>query len=207
MEAHAVNGLGKDVFIKMLTTELKYQDPLQPMDSAAFITQLAQFSELEEMGNIRALMDGVAASLTSVNNLGMAGLIGKDVQVEGRVIPHVEGLPDTLKYYLGTNAGSVSIKIQNSAGDVVRKIGFGAQLAGMNSAVWDGFDNNGNLLPSGDYIFSVEAKDAANSPVTVAEYTFGRVTGVNYKAGVPYFIVNGGEVPAATVSEVRSSVQ
>ena len=207
MEAQPVNGLGKDVFIKLLTTELKYQDPLQPMDSTAFITQLAQFSELEEMSNLKALMGNAAASLTSVNNLSMAGLIGKDVQVEGRAFSHVEGLPDTLKYHLATDAGSVSIRIRNSAGDVVRKIGFSAQLAGMNSAIWDGLDNNGNLLPSGDYTFSVEARDAANGPIKVSEYTFGRVTGVNYKAGIPYFIVNGEEVLATTVSEVRSPVQ
>ena len=207
MEAQAVNGLGQDAFIKLLTTELKFQDPLNPMDSTEFITQLAQFSALDETRNTNALMGGVAASLTSVNNLSMAGLIGKEVQVEGVLIPHVEGAPDTLKYQLGADTNSTIIQVKNSAGDVVRTIGLGPQSAGMKSAVWDGFDNNGNLLPSGGYTFSVEAKDAKNIAVKTAEYTFGEVTGVNYIGGVPYLVVNGLEVAAATISEVRGTVR
>ncbi len=207
MEAGAVNGLGQDTFIKLLTTQLKFQDPLEPMDSTAFVTQLAQFSALEETSNIKNLMGGVAASLTSVNNLGMAGLIGKEVQVEGPLVSHVEGAPDTLKYHLGAEVSSVSIQVKNSAGDVVRTIGLGPQSAGMNAAIWEGFDNNGNQLPSGEYAFKVEAKDAANLPVKATTYTFGQVTGVNYKEGIPHLVVNGSEVPAATISEVRGTIR
>ena len=207
MEAQAVNGLGQDTFIRLLTTQLKFQDPLKPMDSTEFITQLAQFTALEQTSETNALMRGVSGSLTSVNNLGMAGLIGKDVQVEGSVIPHVEGGSETLKYQVGVDTSSIRIQVTNSAGDVVRTFGLGPQKAGVHSVVWDGFDKNGNLLPSGVYDFSVEAKGATNSPVKATEYTFGRVTGVNYKNGVPYLVVNGADVAAATISEVRSSAQ
>jgi len=207
MAAEAVNGLGQDVFIRLLTTQLKFQDPLKPMDSTEFVTQLAQFSALEETTNIKTLMGGVAASLTSVNNLGMAGLIGKEVQVEGALISHVEGAPDTLNYRIAADASSVRIQIRNSVGDVVRTFGLGPQSPGVQSAEWDGFDNNGNLLPSGQYVFSVEAKGATNLPVAATEYTFGQVTGVSYDAGVPYLLVNGSKVPAATVSEVRGTVR
>jgi len=207
MEAQAVNGLQQADFIKLITTELQFQDPLNPVDSTEFISQLTQFAALDETRSINTLMGGVAASLTSVNNLSMAGLIGKDVQVEGSVIPHVEGGSETLKYQVGVDTSSIHIQVTNSAGDVVRTFGLGPQKAGVHSVVWDGFDKNGNLLPSGVYDFSVEAKGATNSPVKATEYTFGRVTGVNYKNGVPYLVVNGADVAAATISEVRSSAQ
>jgi len=207
METQAVKGLGQADFIKLITTQLQFQDPLKPMDSTEFIAQLTQFSTLEQTTEMRSLMGGVAASLTSVNNLGMAGLIGKEVQVAGKLFSHMEGAPDTLKYDLDAGASSIGIQVINSAGDVVRTFGLGAQTAGMQSAIWDGFDNNGNLLPSGEYAFSVEAKDATNLPVKATAYTFGQVTGVNYKQGVPFLVVNGSEVSAATISEVRATIQ
>jgi len=213
MEAQAVNGLQQADFIKLITTELQFQDPLNPVDSTEFISQLTQFAALDETRSINTLMDGVAtslrsvsASMASVNNLGMAGLIGKEVQVAGTFLSHLEGAPDTLNYHLDAKARSIGIQVINSAGDVVRTF-LGPQEAGMNIAIWDGLDNNGNPLPSGNYIFSVEAKDAKDLPVAATEYTSGQVTEVSYDNGIPYLLVNGSKAPAATVTEVRSTAR
>ncbi len=204
METQAVNGLGQDVFLKLLVTELKFQDPLQPLESTAFITQLAEFSALEQMSAVKGAVGNVATSVASLNNISVAGLIGKEVQVAGSSVPHVEGRPEALNYALSGGAKSATIRIINATGDVVRTISLGPQAAGMNVSVWDGLDNNGNPLPAGDYAFSVEAKDPSGLPMRGTTYTFGRVDGVSYTAGVPYLMVNGSPVPAAGVSEVRN---
>jgi flagellar basal-body rod modification protein FlgD len=206
METRAVNGLGQDVFIKLLTTQLKYQDPLQPMESTEFISQLAQLSQLDETIAMKAVMGKVSQSVGSMSNLGVAGLIGKEVQVSGSAVPHLEGRSESLDYRLGAPAKSVTLKVANSAGDVVRTMVLSAQRMGDNEIVWDGRDNNGNLLPAGQYAFSVKAENSVGAPVQSSTFTFGVVTGVHYLDNAPYLVVNGQEVPAATVSEVRGAL-
>jgi flagellar basal-body rod modification protein FlgD len=206
MEAQAINGLGQDVFIKLLTTQLKYQDPLQPMESTEFITQLAQFSELDQTIAMKNVMGDVSRSVGSMSNLGVASLIGKEVQVSGSAVPHLEGRSESLDYHLGAPAKSVTIKVANSAGDVVRTMVLSSQRMGDNTIVWDGRDSNGDLLPSGEYAFSVRAENSVGDTVTSSTFTFGVVTGVHYVDGAPNLVVNGQEVPAATVSEVRGGL-
>ena len=77
--AAAKSTLGKDDFLKLFTSQLKYQDPLSPMDSTAFTAQLAQFSQLEQLYNMNDNFSGLLGYMKSVNNSMVAGFIGKTV--------------------------------------------------------------------------------------------------------------------------------
>ncbi len=203
--AGSVNELGQDVFIKLLTTELKYQDPLKPLDSTEFITQLSQFSALDQMRGVNMTVGGIAQSMTSLNNLGMAGLIGKEVQVVGATATLSDPTqPVTLTYHIDQAVRSIQVTIYNSAGDTVRILEEGGQVAGFGNVSWDGQDDHGNALPLGEYTFSVKAAGVDGRIVKSTPYMYGRVTGVSYEGGVPSLIVNGGSVPASGVREVRS---
>ncbi|MGC2061485.1 MAG: flagellar hook capping FlgD N-terminal domain-containing protein [Thermodesulfovibrionales bacterium] len=81
MNATAAAGttMGKDEFLKLFTSQLKYQDPLKPMDSTQFTTQLAQFSSLEQLYNVSASMQQVSLLQQQANNASAAGLIGRNI--------------------------------------------------------------------------------------------------------------------------------
>ncbi len=206
METQAIsaNTLGQDAFLKLLVTQLQFQDPLKPLESTEFVSQLAQFTALEQTTALKRSTDGIVQLMMSLNNYGAVNLIGKEVQVAGVSVSHTAGSASTLSYSLNAPAQAGTVNISNIAGDVVRTLEVGPQYAGLNSVIWDGLDNGGDTLPSGSYTFSVQALDASGAPVFGATYTQGQVSSVIYENGVPYLIVNGERVLASSVTQISS---
>ena len=73
-QASGVKALGEHAFLRLLTTQLQYQDPLKPMDNVQFVTQLAQFSQLEQTTDLKNRMESSLQYLASLNTYGAAGL-------------------------------------------------------------------------------------------------------------------------------------
>jgi len=194
-----LGSLGGQAFLLLLTTQLQHQDPLAPMDSTQFVTQLAQFSQLEQT---TAMGDALKTSnqyMASLNNYGAAALIGKQVQVIGNQVALVQGNSPILSYNLGSAAAGVTVTITNGAGQGVRTLQLGTQSAGTQGVRWDGRDNQGRTLPDGNYSFGVSAVGADGKPVTANPYSSGTVAGVTFDQGVAYLIVNGATIPAANI--------
>lgn len=76
----AGKALGKDEFLKLFTSQLKYQDPLKPLDSTEFTAQLAQFSSLEQLYNLSTGMQQLATAQQQVNSASAVGLIGRTIR-------------------------------------------------------------------------------------------------------------------------------
>lgn len=197
--AAGLQALGEHAFLRLLTTQLQYQDPLNPMDNVQFVTQLAQFSQLEQTTALKDRMESSLDYLASLNTYGAAGLLGREVLVSGGVVSLGSEQPAPLRYRLDGHAGRVGIRISDAAGTTVRFIDAGSQPAGANTVAWDGRDNQGRALPGGTYTYQVSAVDAAGEPVRSATFTAGRVTGVSTEDGVVALTVNGVQVPASDV--------
>ncbi|MEC4678624.1 MAG: flagellar hook capping FlgD N-terminal domain-containing protein [Nitrospirota bacterium] len=195
--------LGKDVFLQLLTTQLQYQDPLDPTDSTQFVAELAQFTQLEQTSEMNAQLSKLVEGNILLNNFGATSLIGKEVQVEGGLFSLVEGSASNFSYQLNGDAQEVVIQIVDGIGDVVRTFNPGAQQAGIQRASWDGRDANGNPLPAGDYSFNISARDQAGGPVSSETFSSGIVSGVLFENGAPFVTVNGGNIPASDVISVR----
>ena len=174
------NGLGKDAFYKLLITELQNQNPLEPMNAEEFIAQLTQFSQLEALEDINNQFQVLTAYQASINNLLAVGLMGKKVKAAGNAISLEKGNEVTLHYDLAADASKVIINIYDSEGRLVRTLEEGAQEKGEHEVNWDGKDNEGNELPSGDYTFKVMAEDKNGDPVKANTYFMGTVTGVEF---------------------------
>ena len=145
------NDLGKNEFMDLMIAQLKNQNPLEPQDNGEFISQLAQFSSLEEMQGLSQSVDDVASQFRSTQALQASAMVGRTVLAPSEVgILGAEGeITGTVEVPASTGGLRISIESQN--GERVRQIDMGASQAGVASFKWDGTDGNGNALPPGPY--------------------------------------------------------
>jgi flagellar basal-body rod modification protein FlgD len=181
--------LGQDDFLKLFVTQMKYQNPLNPMDSTEFTAQLAQFSSLEQLTNISGQLNNLSVYENSLNNTLTTTFIGRKVEFAGDSL-YLKGNAD-IGYSLSAGASDVKITISDSSGKVVREIDAGARAAGSNTYSWDGKDSLGNALPDGNYSIRVDAYDAAGNTVDSQTQSSGTVTGVSFDNNVTSLIIDG----------------
>ena len=197
--ADTQQAMGKEDFLTLLLTQLSNQDPLNPMDSAEFTSQLSQFASLEELTNANSTLSDILGFQNSLQNTMATNLIGKEVKIPG----NTASLADTADLgFTLSDAASVKISIHNGSGTLVRTVETEAGTAGSNMYTWDGKDNNGVQLPAGTYAFYVEAQDASGNPVAAATSTSGAVAGVVYEDGITYLELEGGLI--TTLGQIQS---
>ncbi len=192
--------LGQDDFMNLLIKELSYQDPLNPMDSKEFTVQLTQFSSLEGINDINDNLANLLTLQQSLQNATVTNMIGKTVRVDGDST-YLNGT-SAMSYDLSEDAAAVRVLITDGSGKLVRTDDAGAQNAGSNTYIWDGKDELGNQLPDGSYKFEIEAADKDGKIVGAATSSSGYVTGVTFKDGVTYLVLNG--TRQVYLSEIRS---
>lgn len=203
--------MGKDDFLNMLITQLKYQDPLDPMDGSQFAAQLAQFSSLEQLTNINDTLnysiDANYYLTQSINNTLAATLIGRDVKLSRNDFNYSGQEQQTLGYNLGSNAINVTVKIYNEGGALVKTIEDAPGEAGENKLNWDFTDNDGNTVPEGKYTFEVEAIDGNDLTVSTDKFVLGLIEGVKFTETGTVLVVNGAEYNLADILELYDPTQ
>jgi flagellar basal-body rod modification protein FlgD len=203
----ANQGLGQDAFMKLLVAQISHQDPLKPMDDTAFVSQLAQFSALEQSMGTNTRLDTLAKQQQGMANTDVASLVGKSVTVKGSSVAlDGTGFAQPVNFTLGDNATQVAVQIQDASGKTVRTMQVGAHQAGLVKVAWDGRDDNGTTQPAGSYTVAVSAKNAAGSPVDASQQTTGLLSSVNYANGYAQLVLdNGVEAPASDLISVNAS--
>lgn len=194
--------LGKDDFLTLLITQLQNQDPLNPTDSVEYTAQLAQFSSLEQLSNVNQNLEYLQLYQASINNAQAVSFIGKEILARGDTIQVDGGIADACEFELKDDASGVVVNLYDQAGNLVKAIEEGAMEAGRQSVAWDGTDQDGNRVADGNYTFEVMAMDGDDQPVEATTYTTGTVTGVTFKDGTTYFIVENQKIPIGDIIEV-----
>lgn len=198
--------LGKEEFFELLITQLKYQNPLEPLQDQEFIAQMTQFSSLEQLQNLNEAMtesiDWNMLMSQTINNTMATSLIGKEViAVSNTVALSAEGGANISFQTEGyAHYGAINIY---SGEDLVRTISVENLPGGTQSIPWDGKDNVGNELPAGSYTFEVELYDVNGEALTSEGYLVGTVDGVKYVQGQAYLGVDGVYVPLSEVLEIN----
>jgi len=149
--------MGQNQFLTLFTTQLKNQNPLDPMKNEAFVAQLAQFSQLEATTAMKNSLDSMVSSMKSDRMLAGSSLIGRKVAVPDGPATLLGGQPVTGSVDLPTGADGVKFEVYNDKGQLVRSQILGAQTAGSMNLSWDGLDNNGQAMADGNYRFKVTA--------------------------------------------------
>lgn len=200
------SSLGKDDFMKLMISQLKNQDPLNPMDGTQFSAQLAQFSSLEQLTNMNdSLNKSIDANylLTqSVNNTMSASLIGKEIKLNGGGISYKGQDNIQLGYNLASDAKSVAVNVYDGTGKLVKSFENENTSTGDHKLSWDFSDNNGNKLPNGSYTFEVKAKGQDDQEITTGIFKFGVIDSVKFTEQGTKIMVGNAEYNISDVLEV-----
>ena len=154
-------------FLKLLTEQLKNQDPLNPMDNAQMTSQLAQISTVDGIDKLNKTLTSLLEGSQSSEALQAAALVGKGVMVEGTSLT----LSSSKAYggfELATAADKVTVTIKDSKGLEVRKMELGSSDAGVFNFAWDGKSTNGTQAVDGKYTISISATRGSETVKTTA---------------------------------------
>lgn len=196
----------KQDFLKLLVAQMKYQDPLNPLEGTEFAAQLAQFSSVEELRNIDGKMDAQNQNnlllAQSVNNTLATTLIGKRVRANDDGVSFDGAKSATIQYNLNTAGQDITVEIVNQDGTAVRTIKVPSASAGDNKVEWDGRDNRGNNVPIGDYQVKITGTALGTGLLTAVPMAIGRIDGISFENGNPVLIMNGRKVPFSSVVQI-----
>ncbi len=198
--------MGKEDFLRLLVTQLRYQDPLSPEDPKDFVAQLAQFSSLEQQINANKNLQDMGElfkSLKESQSMTQAiALLGKTVKGSGNMLSVAGGKVSEASYQLPQEAKEVVVGIFDAGGNQVRLLNLGAQPAGLCSLTWDGKDSQGKQVADGIYTFQIAAKDKSGKAIQVDPYFTGTVEEVFQDSQGVWVKVNGRQVLVSNIVSV-----
>ena len=203
--ANAQQSLAGDqtTFLKLLTTQLQNQDPLNPMNTDQFTQQLVSMTGVQQQILTNELLQQMVGNQTGVGD--PVSLLGKAVTATSSNANLQSGQANW-SYATAANSTDVQVKVTNNLGQVVYQQDLGAQGAGAHGFSWNGKDATGVQLPDGGtYTLGVTATDAAGDSVTSAVYQQGVVTAVSNTGGQVLLTVNGSPVPASSITTVQAA--
>ncbi|MER2266599.1 flagellar hook assembly protein FlgD [Methylobacterium oxalidis] len=189
-------------FLTLLTTQLKNQNPLDPMDTNQFTQQLVQFAQVEQQlkGNDR--LDSILTNAKAASSASATSFIGQTVTSDGKSAQ----LKDGAANWTLTPARAVTkatITILDAKGNIV-----GTQTkaltAGAQSFTWNGRNSAGLSAAEGQYTIKVDAFDATGQSVAVDTAVSGKVTGVDLSGSEPVLTVGAARVPVSSVRSISN---
>jgi flagellar basal-body rod modification protein FlgD len=149
--------MGQEQFLELMTAQLQNQDPFKPMESGDFLSQIAQFSTVEGIGDLNDSFSGLSQSLVSNQALQATNLVGRQVLAPTGVAALSQGGNIRGNVELPAASGEVVVNVYDQAGQVVRRLELGSQAAGPVAFQWDGLKNDGQFASPGSYFISAEA--------------------------------------------------
>jgi flagellar basal-body rod modification protein FlgD len=201
----ASTGFGDNLnsFLNLLTTQLKNQDPLSPLDTNQFTQQLVSFSQVEQAIKTNDKLANMVTLLSASQLVDTLPLVGKTVEIDS-ASTGLQGGEATFSYRLPATASQTNLTVTDAAGTIVYTAA-GNTALGTHQFVWDGTDKNGKAVPDGVYKLEVGAARLDGTIMTVPVTAIGRVDGVTQKDGVANLSIGQFQVPTTKLVGVRNN--
>lgn len=191
----------EDRFLKLLITQLKNQDPLNPLDNAQMTSQMAQISTVNGIEKLNATVQALMGSSTQTQTMQASTLLGKGVLVPGSAmdVRAADG-PAVAGFELAAPADGATVTINDANGVTVRTLTLGGMDAGVHPFQWDGKSTSGTVVADGTYTFNVAAKRGPDKVESTA-LQFGMVTSITN--GTKGIGVNVGSLGSFAMKDVK----
>lgn len=195
-----VIGSDFETFLKMLTTQMKNQDPLNPMEASDFAVQLATFSSVEQQVLTNNILAGLGDQMAQMGMAQLASWVG--MQARAPMSVQFEGFPVTLHSKAVPLADKAQLKVMDASGQVVQTIGM--SLSG-EPVQWTGRDSAGFSLPFGTYQFEVESLSEGSVIDTQTPEVYDTVVEARMEAGQTVLVMqSGAQVGAGLITALRN---
>lgn len=201
------NKLAKDLdsFLTLLTSQLKNQDPLSPMDSTEFTNQLVQFAQVEQQINLNEGMTEVVDLTQQSIVTSAVNYMGETIEAASDQVPLQNGVA-RLAYGLGSDSTATTVVIRDGTGGIVFTEA-GLTTAGVHELTWDGtHKDTGEQLPDDTYTVEVTALGEGEEQVPTWSTTFGRVTGLTNVDGTTVLLMDRVAVPIQQILSVSETI-
>ena len=194
--------LGKDDFMKLLLTEMQYQDPTQPMDSDKILSQTSQLATLESADNTNKAMEALVAQLSSNMDMGALSAIGKMASLGSNAITLAKDSPAKFEVYFKNEIASGTLTIADKNGDTVKTVSLAEQAgkSGVLAFQWDGVSNDGTQLDPANYSVTADYTDA-NGDAQTTQFGIYPVESVKYNSGQAMVKLGSSYIPMKSVAE------
>lgn len=193
----------EDRFLKLLVTQLKNQDPLNPLDNAQMTSQMAQISTVNGIEKLNATLQAMVSNSSQSQTMQAATMLGKGVLVPGSAMDMkaADG-PAIAGFELAGPADGATVTINDANGIAVRTLALGGMPAGTQPFQWDGKSTSGAAVADGTYTFNVAAKRGSDK-VEATALQFGMVTSImNSSQGVSLSVGTQGNFKVADVKQI-----
>ena len=191
-----------DQFLTLLTTQLKNQSPLDPLDTNQFTAQLVQFAGVEQQLKTNETLGSLLSLSAAGTATNAVGFIGATVTADGTTTRLANNKADW-KVNM-PSAGTATITIKDSKGSVVQTV-TKTLTAGDQTYTWDGSTSLGTKAPDGEYSITIDAKNVAGESITAKTQISGVVDGVDFTSSIPMLKIGSIAIPIDKVKSVVRS--
>lgn len=181
-----------ETFIKMLTTQMENQDPLNPIESADFAVQLATFSTVEQQVKTNDLLSSLGDRIAGLGVAQLSGWVGMTARAQMPVA--FDGTPATINVTAAPLADSAELVVRNESGDVVQRLSAPAESGRL---IWAGVDDTGAPLPPGRYSLALDSYPDDELLATNPAETNDRIVEARNEGGRTILVMAGGQEIAA----------
>lgn len=190
-----------ETFLTLLTTQLRNQDPMEPMDSNQFTQQLVQYSAVEQQIKANEKLDNLAAMTTANNALSALNFVDKTVTIDG-TRGYLNSSGKATFSFDAEQAGKARMIIRNANGDIVANVSNVSISKGSQTWDWKGTDAAGNRMPKGDYSVQIDATTTDGDAISINSDSTGTVTNVDVSSSEPMLTVNNQTIKMSQIKSV-----
>jgi flagellar basal-body rod modification protein FlgD len=195
--------MDKDAFMKLMLTQMKNQDPTNPMQSHEMAAQLAQFTSLEQLQNVNTTLTDMKNAQAPTQSYQALNFIGKGVSGDSAKVFHADtDKAHDFRFTLPQDGAEVTIKVNDADGTTLRTYNLRDLKKGENKITWNAEDERGIRARTGDYQFVVEAKNAAGGKLAVTTAFEGTISGVNYTNEGPILLIGNQSIRLSDVKKI-----
>ena len=195
--------LDKDAFFKLMLTQLKNQDPTNPLKSHEMAAQLAHFSSIEQLNNIDKTLKNMEKQGKPDHTAQLMGLIGKNVKGDSSVfVRNQNDKQHTVEFDLLADSKKVNIEVKDRFGKTIKAFEMKDMKAGKNSLTWNGVNEDGLDALAGDYRFEIKAINGKGRSIPVQTDFEGQITGMKFVKGNPVLMVGNKTIKMKDIQEI-----